>query len=158
MQELQQQAQKKMKAIDDAKAKYARGAYTNVRRSHVKDGIGYKQGVKHNARINKNGTEFIKFTKESGHQKKQVKTEKQIKNTNKSSLICDLRTNVPNPSCALFNDFDATYVLMRNKYGRVYAKYVGPRNKTHKSCVWVPKALVTNVRGPKQIWVPKNKA
>jgi hypothetical protein len=23
--------------------------------------------------------------------------------------------------------------------------------------VWVPKVLVTNVKGPKQVWIPKNK-
>ena len=57
-----------------------------------------------------------------------------------------------------FNTFDASYVLMRNMDGRVLAKYVGPRNKRPKACVWVSKVLVTNVKGPKQIWIPKNKA
>ena len=47
---------------------------------------------------------------------------------------------------------------MKNKFGRVIAKYVGPRNKKSKTCVWVPKVLVTNVKGPKKIWVPKTKA
>ena len=58
----------------------------------------------------------------------------------------------------LLHDFDASYVLMRNKHGNVFAKYVGPRNKCPKTSVWVPKALVTNVKGPKKNWVPKGKA
>jgi uncharacterized membrane protein len=57
-----------------------------------------------------------------------------------------------------YHDFDASYVLMRNKFGRVVALYVGPHHKRSKTCVWVPKCLVTNMRGPKQIWIPKNKA
>jgi hypothetical protein len=30
-------------------------------------------------------------------------------------------------------------------------------NKNPKTCVWVPKVLVSNVKGPKTVWVPKNK-
>jgi hypothetical protein len=57
-----------------------------------------------------------------------------------------------------YHDFDASYVLMRNKFGRVVALYVGPHHKRSKTCVWLPKCLVTNMGGPKQIWVPRNKA
>jgi hypothetical protein len=57
-----------------------------------------------------------------------------------------------------YHAFDASYVLMRNQYGRVIAFYVGPHHKKPKTCVWVPKVLVTNMKGSKQVWVPKNKA
>jgi hypothetical protein len=57
-----------------------------------------------------------------------------------------------------YHDFDASYVLMRNKFGRVIALYVEPHHKMSNTYVCVPKYLVTNMRGPKQIWVPKNKA
>jgi hypothetical protein len=56
-----------------------------------------------------------------------------------------------------FKTFDASYVLT-NKSGKVVAKYVGGKHKGSKTCVWVPKVLVSNVRGPKTVWVPKNKA
>jgi hypothetical protein len=56
-----------------------------------------------------------------------------------------------------FKTFDASYVLT-NKSGKVVAKYVGGKHKSSKTCVWVPKVLVSNVKGPKTIWVPKNKA
>jgi hypothetical protein len=56
-----------------------------------------------------------------------------------------------------YHDFDASYVLMRNKYGRVLALYVGPHHKRLMTCVWIPKYLVTNIKGPKQIWVPKTR-
>ena len=53
--------------------------------------------------------------------------------------------------------FDASYVLT-NKSGKIVVKYVGGKHKGSKTCVWVPKVLVSNVKGPKTVWVPKNKA
>jgi hypothetical protein len=61
-----------------------------------------------------------------------------------------------NDSNILFKTFDASYVLT-NKSGKVVAKYVGGKHKGSKTCVWVPKVLVSNVKGPKTIWVPKIK-
>jgi hypothetical protein len=62
-----------------------------------------------------------------------------------------------NESIVSFKTFDASYVLT-NKLGKVVAKYVGGKHKGSKTCVWVPKVLVSNVKGPKTVWVPKNKA
>jgi hypothetical protein len=56
-----------------------------------------------------------------------------------------------------FKTFDASYVLT-NKSGKVVAKYVGAKHKGSKTYVWVPKVLVSNVKGPNIVWVPKNKA
>jgi hypothetical protein len=56
-----------------------------------------------------------------------------------------------------FKTFDASYVIT-NKSGKVVAKYVGGKHKSSKTCVWVPKVLVSNIKGPKTVWVPKNKA
>ena len=55
-----------------------------------------------------------------------------------------------------FKTFDASYVLT-NKSGKVVAKYVGGKHKGSKACVWAPKVLVSNVKGPKTVWVPKIK-
>jgi hypothetical protein len=65
-----------------------------------------------------------------------------------------IASNEPNIS---FKTFDASYVLT-NKSCKVVAKYVGGKHKGSKTCVWVPKVLVSNVKGPKTVWVPKNKA
>jgi hypothetical protein len=61
-----------------------------------------------------------------------------------------------NDSNISFKTFDASYVLT-NKSGKVVAKYVGGKHKGSKTCVWVPKVLMSNVKGPKTIWVPKIK-
>jgi hypothetical protein len=133
----------------DEKNEYVRSVFLNVRRPHIKNGIGYKSGDKHNSRVNSNGKEFIKFTKGNSYQDKK----KSLNNTN--HVYHANASYVPHMS---YHDFDASYVLMRNKFGRVFALYVGPHHKRSKTCVWVPKCLVINMRGPKQIWVHKNKA
>jgi hypothetical protein len=65
--------------------------------------------------------------------------------------------NASNEHNVSFKTFDASYVLT-NKSGKLVAKYVGGKHKSPKTCVWVPKVLVSNVKGPKTVWVPKNKA
>jgi hypothetical protein len=65
--------------------------------------------------------------------------------------------NASNEHSISFKTFDASYVLT-NKSGEVVAKYVGGKHKSPKTCVWVPKVLVSNVKGPTTVWVPKNKA
>jgi hypothetical protein len=101
--------------------------------------------------VNSNDKEFIKFTKGNTHQEKKQR----LNNTNHVS--CASNANASYVSHVSYNEFDASYILMKNKFGRIVALYVGPHHKRSKTCVWVPKCLVTNMKGPKQIWVPKNK-
>jgi hypothetical protein len=54
--------------------------------------------------------------------------------------------NASNEHNILFKTFDASYVLT-NKSGKLVAKYVGGKHKSAKTCVWVPKVLVSNVKG-----------
>jgi hypothetical protein len=65
--------------------------------------------------------------------------------------------NASNEHDISFKTFDASYVLT-NKSCKIVAKYVGGKHKSPKTCVWIPKVLVSNVKGPKTVWVPKNKA
>jgi hypothetical protein len=143
---------KEERANIDEKIEYARSVFLNSRRPHIKNGIGYKSGDKYNSRVNSNGKEFIKFTKgNSYHEKKQS-----LNNTNRISYASN--ANASYVSHMSYHDFDASYVLMRNRFSRVVALYVGPHHKRSKTCVWVPKCHVSNMRGPKRNWVPKNKA
>jgi hypothetical protein len=135
----------------DENVEYARSAYLNARRPHIKSGIGYKTGDKHNSRVNTRGQEFIKFTKDNiQHEKKQ-----NINTTNNTSYAYTNASHVPHMS---YHDFDTSYVLMRNKIEKIIALHVGPDHKRSKTCVWFPKCLVTNLKGPNKSWVPKNKA
>jgi hypothetical protein len=57
-----------------------------------------------------------------------------------------------------YHAFDASSVLMKNKHAKIVALYIGPHHKRPKTCVWVPKVIVTNMKGLKQVWIPKIKA
>jgi hypothetical protein len=63
-------------------------------------------------------------------------------------------------NCPKFNNvssscFEHCYVLSHNAKG-VHAKFVGTSIVgTKKKAIWVPKTLVTNIQGHKQIWIPK---
>jgi hypothetical protein len=104
----------------DEKIEYARGVFLNVRRPHIKNDIGYKSGDKHNSRVNSNGKEFIKFTKGNSHQKKKQR----LNNTNHVSYTSN--ANFSYVSHMPYHEFDACYVLMRKKFGRIVALDVEP--------------------------------
>jgi hypothetical protein len=104
-----------------------------IRRIHTKK----SQFVSHHAFMYKNEASS---SRQSNH----------VKLPKKKSPIA---SNEPNIS---FKTFDVSYILT-NKSGKVVVKYVGGNHKGSKTCVWVPKVLVSNVKGPKTVWVPKNK-
>jgi hypothetical protein len=58
-----QPSKKQVQNEKDEKVEYARSVSLNARRSQIKSGIAYKNGNKHNSRVNTKGQEFIKFTK-----------------------------------------------------------------------------------------------
>jgi hypothetical protein len=56
-----------------------------------------------------------------------------------------------------FKTFDAAYVLT-NKSGKVVAKYVGGQTQGLQDLCLGTQGAFSNVKGPKSVWVPKNKA
>jgi hypothetical protein len=53
---------------------------------------------------------------------------------------------------------DPSYILKKDSKGVVCAEYVGRSlGSSKKKYIWVPEILVTNIKGPKKIWVPKTK-
>ena len=51
---------------------------------------------------------------------------------------------------------DHHFLLSKHKSGKVKTKFIGTQEKkTLPRQIWVPKALVTHVKGPKVTWVPK---
>jgi hypothetical protein len=117
-----QQPRKHVQHEKDEKVKYARSVFLNARRPHIKSGIGYKAGDKHNSRVNMRGQEFIKFTKANiQHEKKQS-----IKTTNNDSY------SYANSSHMSYHDFDASYVLMRNKFGKIVSCMLGHIKRGHR--------------------------
>jgi hypothetical protein len=146
-----QPSKKQVQNENDEKVEYVRSVFLNVRRPHIKSGIGYKNGDKHNSRVNNKGQEFIKLTKTNVQQEKK----QSIKTTSNASYPYTIASHVSPMS---YHDFDASYVLIRNKLGKIIVLHVEPHHKRSKTYVCVPKCLVTNLRGPNQTWVPKTKA
>jgi hypothetical protein len=57
----------------------------------------------------------------------------------------------------LYQTCDASFVLLC-KNDEVVARSLGPKCKRDKTCIWVPKSVVTNLVGPNKSWVPKTQA
>ena len=59
------------------------------------------------------------------------------------------------------SDFAGTnnphHILYVDYYGDIYAKYVVPIDGFVQYSIWVPKTIVTNLRGPIERWGPKSK-
>jgi hypothetical protein len=174
--------------LENENFKFARSMLYNGRRPGIKDGIGFQQGDNVKLNAPKRLSNFVKgkapmaqdnegyilypagypehkirriHAKKShsvSHHafmyKNEASSSKQSTHVKMLKKKSPIASNEPNVS---FKTFDASYVLT-NKSGKVVAKYVGGKHKGSKTCVWVPKVLVSNVKGPKTIWVPKNKA
>jgi hypothetical protein len=58
-----QSSKKQVQNENDEKVEYARSVFLNARGPHIKSGIVYKNGDKHNSMVNTKYQEFIKFIK-----------------------------------------------------------------------------------------------
>jgi hypothetical protein len=174
--------------IENENFKFARSMLYNGRRPGIKDGIGFQQGgnvklnapkrlsnfVKGKAPMAQDNEGYILYpagypehkirriharkTHSISHHafmyKNEASSSRHFTHIKMPKKKSPTTSNEPNVS---FKTFDASYVLT-NKSGKVVTKYVGGKHKVSKTCVWVPKVLVSNVKGPKTVWVPKNKA
>jgi hypothetical protein len=112
------------------------------RASLYKKGLGYTPKkskaafAPHKTSFMKNNDRFCTSCKQVGHKKQECKTKKS--NAKVSSI-----------------KIDSFYVLTKGTNG-VKAKFIGaPWMSSKKKAIWVPKSLVTNLQGPKQVWVSK---
>jgi hypothetical protein len=174
--------------IENENFKFARSMLYSGRLPAIKDGIGFQQGsnvklnapkrlsnfVKGKAPMAQDNEGYILYpTGYPEHNIRRIHARKshsvshhafmyknEASSSRQSTHIKLPKKKFPttsNEHNVSFKTFDASYVLT-NKSGKVVAKYVGGKHKGSKTCVWVPKVLVSNVKGPKTIWVRKNKA
>jgi hypothetical protein len=174
--------------LENEKFKFARSMLYSGRRPGIKDGIGFQKGDNVKLNAPKRLSNFVKgkapmvqdnegyvlypsgypehkirrIHSRKSHSgshhafmyKSEASSSRQSTDVKLPKKKSPIASNEPTIS---FKTFDASYVLT-NKSGKVVAKYVGGKHKGSKTCVWVPKVLVSNVKGPKTVWVPKNKA
>jgi hypothetical protein len=170
------------------KIKFARSMLYNGRHPGIKDGIGFQHGSNVKINAPKRWSNFVKgkapmaqdnvgyILYPAGYPEHKIRRIHARKPHNVSHHVFmykneayssrqsthDKLPKKKSPTASndhniSFKTFDASYV-MTNKTGKIVAKYVGTKHKGSKTCVWVPKVLVSNVKGPKTVLVPKNKA
>jgi hypothetical protein len=164
--------------LENENFKFSRSMLYNGRCPGIKDDISFKQGSQSNINLNALKNKLSNFVK--GKSPMVQDRESYILYPKKSHIVShhaymysneasssSHSTHIEMPKNKIFNasnehsisfkTFDTSFVLT-NKSGKVVATYVGGKHKSPKTCVWVPKVLVSNIKGPKTIWVPKNKA
>src|SRR4051812_48338400 len=105
------------------------------RSNHGKEGLGY-------------------VTKSKKKKTKKNKTKNvQLKTSTAKKVVTKDKTN----NIGFAGSHNPNYELFCDDYGDVYAYYVGPFDEYIAWSIWVPKTLVTNMKGPIEKWVPKTK-
>jgi hypothetical protein len=174
--------------LENEKFKFARSMLYNGRCPGIKDSIGFQQGSNVKLNASKRLSNFVKgkahMVQDSEgyilypanypeHKIRMIHARKphtlshhafmyknEVSSPRHTTHIKMPKKKIPaasNEHNVSFKTFDASYVLT-NKSGKIVAKYVGGKHKSLKTCVCVPKVLVSNVKGPKTVWVTKNKA
>ena len=62
-----------------------------------------------------------------------------------------------NEHSTIYHACNASFAICR-KDKKVIARKLGAKCKGDKTCIWVPKTIVTNLVGPNKSWVPKTQA
>jgi hypothetical protein len=57
----------------------------------------------------------------------------------------------------IYHALNASFAICR-KDRKIVARKLGAKCKSDKTCIWVPKTILTNLVGPNKSWVPKTQA
>ena len=124
---------------------------SNQKEVVAKEGIGFAPNPKNKKKNDKTKQPpplmqtFVKEGESAFEEKK--------KNIAKGGNVKKGNATPPNKA----GDFNPSYVFCRASDGHVYAKFVGSPHEYIEWSIWVPKTLVTNIKGPITKWVPKTK-
>jgi hypothetical protein len=100
----------------------------------------------------------ISFSSAHVKPKKEVLKSKQELQKPKNSIWATPKKYSYQPKAyAPRQSLSSCFMLKNNSKSEVIAKYIGnDRNVYLNTFIWVPKILVTNMQGPKNIWGPKS--
>lgn len=79
------------------------------------------------------------------------------KNAMPRKNVVHVPRKVMNEPSTIYYACNASFAICR-KDKKVIARKLGARCKGDKTCIWVPKTIVTNLVGPNKSWVPKTQA
>jgi hypothetical protein len=72
----------------------------------------------------------------------------------RKNCVVHVPRRVCNEPSTIYHACNTSFVLLC-KNEKVVARKLGSKCKGDKTCIWVPKAIVTNLVGPNKSWVPK---
>jgi hypothetical protein len=75
----------------------------------------------------------------------------------RNHVVHHVPSKMCNESITVFHACNTSFVLSC-KNAKVVARKLGSKCKGDKTCIWVPKIIVTNLVGPNKSWVPKTQA
>ena len=75
----------------------------------------------------------------------------------KKNIIHHVPRKMHNENATVIHACNTDFVLTCNNK-KVVARKLGAKCKGDKTCIWVPKTIVTNLVGPNKSWVPKTQA
>jgi ribosome-binding protein aMBF1 (putative translation factor) len=178
-------AQLKTCKIDFDKLKFARDAYTVGRHPSIKDGLGFRQEAKNltSQRAPIPNKEKGKAPMASSSQKchAYIYDRKYSRNayynrsynhdafnshdmfassstfngrSTRNNVVSRAPRKVYNESTTIYHACNTSFALVC-KNEKIIARKLGTKCKGDKTCILVPKAIVTNLVGPNKSWVPK---
>jgi hypothetical protein len=72
----------------------------------------------------------------------------------KSNVVPHVPRRTCNEPSTIYHACNTSFALVC-KNEKVVARKLGSKCKGDKTCIWIPKAIVTNLVGPNKSWVPK---
>jgi hypothetical protein len=171
---------------DFDKLKFARDAYTVGRHPSIKYGLGFRKEVKNvtSQRTPIPNKEKGKAPMASSSQKNHafmyndrkysrnfhydrsynafdshamIASSSNFNGRPRRNFVSHVPRKVCNKPTTVFYACNTKYVLSC-KNEKVVARKLGSKCKGDKTCIWVPKDVVTNLIGPNKSWVPKTQA
>jgi hypothetical protein len=178
-------AQLKTCKVDFDKLKFARDAYTIGRHPLIKDGLGFRKEAKNltsqkapipnkekgkapmasstqrNHAFMYNDRKFSRNAHRSYYHDA-INSHAMIASSStfvhgrprKSNVVHHVTRRVCNEPYTIYYACNTSFALLC-KNEKVVARKLGSKCKGDKTCIWVPKAIVTNLVGPNKSWVPK---
>jgi hypothetical protein len=177
-------AQLKTCKVEFDKLKFARDAYTVGRHPSIKDGLGFRKETKNLTHqrtpiLNKEKGKapmasspqkdhaYIydrKFTRNAHNDRyydhamtASGSTYDCGRNTPRRNYATHASKKMCNEPTTVFHACNTSF-LLSCKNAKVVARKLGSKCKGDKTCIWVPKTIVTNLVGPNKSWVPKTQA
>jgi hypothetical protein len=177
-------AQLKTCKIDFDKLKFARDAYTVGRHPSIKDGLGFRKESKNlisqrapisnkekgkapmaNSAPRNHAFIYRKFSRNAHYNRSYDHNSHAMfassstfvhgrSKPRRHHVVHHVPRKVCNEPSTIYYACNTSFELLC-KNEKVVARKLGSKCKGDKTCIWIPKAIVTNLVGPNKSWVPK---